>query len=673
MGLDPMAARSRHIHIGRKVIVATESSEVAVNPSHEASATRAPWTNLLTTPLSDLMRGRLTGRLGIGTVLSDAAFAEPLTDLIYRVARRTRLWRVERVDVARELVEHFRDGLAAGRTPEQLVESFGDERQAARLIRRAKLRGRPLFWRVWRRAVQGLATIAALVVGCYLFLAIRLFAHHPTIAHNYGLDLIAPTQGVAEADRAWPFYREALLHLTPEPSIADTSNAPPGDVDEAEPLPNLPLVPLNIAEERPGSKHWGKVERWLDENQLAIKMAREGAARPRFGFVYGDLADRAWLESEKIEPEAIDPTRNEQIIAFMLPQQQRVRHLGDLLEADARRALAAGDREAFLSDVDSLVKMANQLEGDLAFLVVDLISYLAYERAVVLIDEALAGHAEVLRDEDFAHLAHIIAGYAGGGPIIPRLAGERADFHDFVQRIYSDDGRGGGSLTYQGLKLLEHFWRTEGQPTREQILVTSLWAPVAGGILPRREMLERGDAIYDRAEAEFQRPLWQWDSDDYEQQLRLLFLNPIDRIRYAPLLILMHPIKSCYARAQLLMLERDATLVALALTLFHRRHGTWPERLDELVPDLLPIIPADRFTGEPIRYRVVGERPVVYSVGPDKEDNGGQPPDVPEHERAPLYRSAIRPGDLPGTRDIRFGWDWILWAPRAESSPNSVE
>ena len=140
-----------------------------------------------------------------------------LSDLICQVARRTRLWRVERVDIAHEMAEHFRDGLAAGRTAEQLVESFGDLRQAARLIRRAKLRARPLFWRMWRRVLQGLAAVAALVVGCYLFLAIRLFAHHPTIAHNYRLDLIAPTQGVPEADRAWPFYREALLHLTPEP------------------------------------------------------------------------------------------------------------------------------------------------------------------------------------------------------------------------------------------------------------------------------------------------------------------------------------------------------------------------------------------------------------------------------------------------------------------------
>ena len=514
------------------------------------TANAALWPTLLHTPLGDLLRGRLTGRLGIGVVLSDAALPTPLTDLIYRVARRTRLWRVERVDVARELIEHFRDGLAAGRTPEQLIESFGDVRQAARLIRRAKLRSRPLFWRVWRRGVQGLAAVAALMVGCYLFLAIRLFAHHPTIAHNYGLELIAPTEGVPEADRAWPFYRAALLHQTPAPRVFEGSNLIPGQTADAEPRPDQPAIPIDYLAEKPGGKHWAKVERWLDENKIALAEIRQGAAKPRFGFVYGDPADQAWLESAHIEPASMNPQRNEQLIAFILEQHQEMQHLGLMLEIDAQRALATGDREAFLADVDALIQMAEQLEGDLAFLGVDLISYNIFEPALSLVDEALKEHPGVLQDKDLAHLAHRIAGYAGGGQIVPRLAGERANFHDLIQRIYSDDGHGGGALTYEGLSLLKGYWGTAiDKLTREKLFDPVTWVPVAGGILPRREITTIGDALYDRAEAEFQRPLWQDSDQDFEQDLVRWNSNPVDQIRYAPILLLL-PSKGSYYSAQ---------------------------------------------------------------------------------------------------------------------------
>ncbi|HEY1784432.1 MAG TPA: hypothetical protein VGG30_02750, partial [Pirellulales bacterium] len=372
------------------------------------------WSRLRTTPLLDVLRGRLTGSLDMRGLL--AALPQPLNVLIRRVTRQTRLWRIEQVDVARELADHFRDGLAAGRTPEQLVESFGDPRQAARLIRRAKLRTRPLFWRIWRRGVQALAAVAALVVGGYLFLAIRLCTAHPTLAHNYSLELVAPTLGVPEADRAWPFYRDAMLRMTPEPAVADGDGSTP--------------EPINVQTERPGDENWGKVEHWIDENHEALELARQGAARPRFGFVFNDPGNDAWLALDKTDPKDIDPTRNAMVMAFLLPQHQNIRRLQRLIEADARRALSAGDRQAFVSDVGALVGMAEQLHEDLAFLVVDLVSYNIFGSALALVDEALAKHADVLTDADLAHLAHRIASYAGGGPIIARLGGERADFYD---------------------------------------------------------------------------------------------------------------------------------------------------------------------------------------------------------------------------------------------------
>src|SRR6478672_9559059 len=92
------------------------------------------------TPLGDALRGRLTGRLNVRAEIAAARLEAPLPGLIDRVVRRTRLWRREQADVARELIAHFAAGLEAGRTAEQLAADFGPADRAARLIRRAKMR-----------------------------------------------------------------------------------------------------------------------------------------------------------------------------------------------------------------------------------------------------------------------------------------------------------------------------------------------------------------------------------------------------------------------------------------------------------------------------------------------------------------------------------------------------
>jgi hypothetical protein len=71
--------------------------------------------------------------------------------------------------------------------------------------------------------------------------------------------------------------------------------------------------------------------------------------------------------------------------------------------------------------------------------------------------------------------------------------------------------------------------------------------------------------------------------------------------------------------------HRDAALTALAIERFRRAHeGALPKTLQQLVPTWLPKIPTDIFNGQPLRYRRLERGYVVYSVGPDRLDNGGR-------------------------------------------------
>ena len=67
-----------------------------------------------------------------------------------------------------------------------------------------------------------------------------------------------------------------------------------------------------------------------------------------------------------------------------------------------------------------------------------------------------------------------------------------------------------------------------------------------------------------------------------------------------------------------------AARVALAIERFRLAHGKLPEKLDELIPQFLPAVPADPFDGQPLRYHRLEKGCVIYSIGSDGEDNGGR-------------------------------------------------
>ncbi|MEM6392338.1 MAG: hypothetical protein AAF797_06155 [Planctomycetota bacterium] len=65
--------------------------------------------------------------------------------------------------------------------------------------------------------------------------------------------------------------------------------------------------------------------------------------------------------------------------------------------------------------------------------------------------------------------------------------------------------------------------------------------------------------------------------------------------------------------------------VAAALTLHRIDHGLYPQQLNALVPHYLEELPTDRYDGRPLTYKPSedGKTYLLYSVGPDGEDDGG--------------------------------------------------
>jgi hypothetical protein len=71
---------------------------------------------------------------------------------------------------------------------------------------------------------------------------------------------------------------------------------------------------------------------------------------------------------------------------------------------------------------------------------------------------------------------------------------------------------------------------------------------------------------------------------------------------------------------------RRLTVTAIALERYRLRYGRPPTDLAVLVPELLQAVPLDPMSGKPLGYRFsVGGTFVLYSVGEDGHDDGGDP------------------------------------------------
>jgi hypothetical protein len=79
---------------------------------------------------------------------------------------------------------------------------------------------------------------------------------------------------------------------------------------------------------------------------------------------------------------------------------------------------------------------------------------------------------------------------------------------------------------------------------------------------------------------------------------------------------------------------RELVITAIALKRYHLQRSSYPENLNALVPAFLRAVPKDPWDGKSLRYRTLPEGGfVLYSVGKDGEDNGGDA--TPDHTGNP--------------------------------------
>lgn len=79
-------------------------------------------------------------------------------------------------------------------------------------------------------------------------------------------------------------------------------------------------------------------------------------------------------------------------------------------------------------------------------------------------------------------------------------------------------------------------------------------------------------------------------------------------------------------RIRAAQVAQRAVISAIALKRYQLKHGNLPPTLDALVPEFVPAVPLDPVDGKPLRYRPNRDGTyLLYSVGPNGKDDGGNP------------------------------------------------
>jgi hypothetical protein len=403
------------------------------------------------------------------------------------------------------------------------------------------------------------------------------------------LDQLNAIYAAPDGQATWPLYREAFLTLT----------VPPEALREAWP------------DIEPEDEAWPLLLEYIDANAQAIALLRHAADRPVLG------ANVSWTP---------DPEVRGALEAW----------IGRPLREDRRFE----QRLVFTASLD--YKLVMQHLGNLTRSLI-----VAAEHADLTLSEAL-----ILKLRIAGH--DISQFYASGGlPGITGLsaltkaavhreslsAGECLDVIAAMDRVRPLEGMR-DSVEYVEvfyLDLQDHCFDEDGVFTPDgAALLLSLGVdePDADGG-DKADVFAALHADRDATSTLFEEsmriarqwvntPAWEWSRPTSDERVTEL----TKEWRFALAAYVRPRVVRVASLAEYQECHRQAYRAVMALRAFELDRGRQADTLDELVPEYLPELPLDRYSGEPLIYEP-NHGPeqdgfLLYSVGPDGDDDGGE-------------------------------------------------
>ncbi|MFT3785278.1 MAG: hypothetical protein QM770_03815 [Tepidisphaeraceae bacterium] len=423
----------------------------------------------------------------------------------------------------------------------------------------------------------------------YGVLAVRFFMGTPTPSTDEVTRLNTGLNAVPESDRAWPLVEPVSAEMDKRRAVDIAQRAFDFDPD----------VPVD-------DPRWTQVKEGLQRNARLLDIASDIARKPRLGYEFGEVSARAYYR--RYEGTALERfwrgwhgPMNPIELATPNTVPMNLASLTQLLAADGRLAYLDGDVARLDRRVHEILAYS-LLIRETHVLYPSLLEVEVRARAVSLLLEALQAVPEKPTNQQLVGWAHALSGPKTTLDLTD--TGTRRDFARAVaSRLFTDDGHGDGRLTPAGLTAIikTGVFETRGLSgefeqwaPRQRVPMTALMPLLALKAPSRQEALAEFEMWMRRSESLLAGPY------DGNAWLKLYTIadagrgNSYSGLQHFLTLTFAGPAEWEARAASDYLIQRDQAVIAIALILYRREYGQWPESLDALVPAYLPSLPPDR-------------------------------------------------------------------------------
>jgi hypothetical protein len=212
--------------------------------------------------------------------------------------------------------------------------------------------------------------------------------------------------------------------------------------------------------------------------------------------------------------------------------------------------------------------------------------------------------------------------YSDGFPLI-NMEGERLFFLDMVQNVFTDGGPGGGHL-------IPNKWsrwmysENDFEMWKELGLLTPLSTVISMVHAGRNKTLAKANEFYDKSAERAKMTPYENHISKLDDTDKMLFTLP--EYRY----FLIRYFAPASQRVSLIVYRNkathEATITILALKRYRLENKEYPVSLDELITSgYLKELPMDPYSDKTLVYQKRRDDFILYSVGQNFIDDGGEP------------------------------------------------
>ncbi|MBN2455291.1 MAG: hypothetical protein JXB29_01945 [Sedimentisphaerales bacterium] len=539
-------------------------------------------------------------------------------EFIKLVVKKMRYRRKVRNDVRAELAAHFEDELKQCKSdPEkqekarQLIENFGDAKLLGVLLRRAKKRCRPLWRTIFARTFQ---TFGVLILS-FIIYCFYISLGEPSINVNYIEEATRLARPIADENlNAAALYQKAIDAYSKPPLVAhDTSTE---QIDLLKAIRGKDW-PTDLTKEELAS-----LKQCLSDNTEAIAFFRQASQKPH-----------CWWKRE---------AKDDIIWNVLMPELSSIRNLAKMIVWQVKLKAYNGDVEGAFDDLLACCRTAQHFKGPRSLvdqLVGIAIQALSLKSAIVILENQQVS-SQLLKSFQ-AELEKLMA----EDTYIMNYETERFYTMDFVQRCYTDNGKGSGHLIPGQLK--EFMAMINGEQEDEDNLedVAQSWLLAILGA-NRRKIVSEFNQFYDIAQDKAHKTPWQLREEKDDLEMEVEKWSTLMRARYWPIQVFMPALSKISELSYRIKADTEATLTIIAIFRYKQDVGAYPEKLEALIKaGYLKQLPMDPWSDKPLVYKKTDDGFMLYGVGRNFKDDSGE----------------VARGDKGRVKRYADEGDWVFW------------